>query len=192
MTQPRLATTAEPPLNAFISDLTIDPKFDVDVFSVQANAGDRIRVDIDAKIDGSALDAKVAVLSPERVLLCQNDDDGATSDPFVVCTATSTGVHFIEVTSYDDNSGRNHTYALNLQVIAPDREVTGPEIPEPPTPPPARASWTAMIYLAGDTNLCRDYDSPDFSIIRGLENQLNDKIGPGGFLNVVVLFGREH
>ncbi|MCB0159337.1 MAG: pre-peptidase C-terminal domain-containing protein, partial [Caldilineaceae bacterium] len=179
-----------PPLGDFIPDLTIDPKFDVDVFSVQANAGDRIRVDIDAKIDGSALDAKVAVLSPERVLLCQNDDDGATSDPFVVCTATSTGVHFIEVTSYDDNSGRNHTYALNLQVIAPDGEVTGPEIPEPPTPPPARASWTAMIYLAGDTNLCRDYDSPDFSIIRGLENQLNDKIGPGGFLNVVVLFDR--
>ena len=179
-----------PPLGEFIPDLTIDPQFDVDNYRVRANAGDRIRVDVDAQLNASPLDAAVAILSPEQVLLCRNDDDGASSDPFVVCDVTAAGEYIVEISSYDENSGRDHTYGLNVQVIPNGGEVPAPEKPPTPVVPNSQASWTAMIYLAGDTNLCRDYESTEFSIIRNLETQLGPKIGPGGFLNVVVLFDR--
>ena len=44
-----------------------------------------------------------------------------------------------------------------------------------------------MLYLAGDNNLCRFYPP----LIRRMETELASKIGPGGFLTIVVLFDRE-
>lgn len=52
----------------------------------------------------------------------------------------------------------------------------------------ASSAWTAMLYLNGDNNLCSFNDQ----IIEQMENdpQLADKIGPDGFLTIVVLRDR--
>ncbi len=53
----------------------------------------------------------------------------------------------------------------------------------PTTEPSAGRSWTAMLYIDGDNNLCDSYPQ----LVERMENELGAKIGPGGFLNIVVL-----
>ena len=58
-------------------------------------------------------------------------------------------------------------------------------IPTVEAPFGARA-WTAMLYLAGDNNLCAEYDNT----LSYLESSIGEKVGPSGFLNILVLFDR--
>ncbi len=48
----------------------------------------------------------------------------------------------------------------------------------------AERTWTAMLYLNGDNDLCGSYPR----LIERMESELGDKIGPQGFLTIVVLF----
>lgn len=52
----------------------------------------------------------------------------------------------------------------------------------PTTAPGAGRAWTAMVYLAVDNNLCGDYPE----LINRMEQELGAKIGPSGFLNIIV------
>ncbi|MEZ4678659.1 MAG: clostripain-related cysteine peptidase [Caldilineaceae bacterium] len=53
----------------------------------------------------------------------------------------------------------------------------------PTTAPSAGRAWTAMLYIDGDNNLCDAYPK----LVERMENELGAKIGPSGFLNIVVL-----
>ena len=57
-----------------------------------------------------------------------------------------------------------------------------------PTPistaqPSAQRTWTAILYIDGDNDLCNAYPR----LLTRMEQELGDKIGPNGFLNITVL-----
>ncbi|MBM3190367.1 MAG: hypothetical protein FJZ90_16820, partial [Chloroflexi bacterium] len=51
------------------------------------------------------------------------------------------------------------------------------------SPPPPGNTWTAILYIDGDNNLCQFQEQ----IVPRLGTELASKIGAGGFLNVLVL-----
>jgi hypothetical protein len=175
-------------IGASMNALTIAPDGDEDFFRITAGAGDTLLVDINAAIDGSALDSVVTVLDAQGATMCYNDDDGHTFDSYLACTLAAAGDYYVVVSSYDGRGDRNYHYAITIY-LNPGDNAPGPgDDPDNTTRPPSGAarSWTAILYLDGDNNLC--FTFPEF--IRHLERDLNHKIGPNGFLNIVVLFDR--
>ena len=184
---PEEAITATLPIS--YTGLTIDPDFDFDLFRVDANAGDTVLVDVDADINGSPLDALAYVLDAEENIVCQNDDDEFSFDPYLACEIETAGTYYAAVTSYDETGDRSQVYSVQIQVIPANTETppnTAPVDTEPPTPPAPADTWTAMIYMDGDTNLCGVYPG----LVSRVEKELGSKIGPDGFLKVLVLLDR--
>ncbi|MEZ4710586.1 MAG: clostripain-related cysteine peptidase [Caldilineaceae bacterium] len=171
-----------------LTNMSIDHDYDADYYHFTAAAGDTAIVNIDAATRGSPLDAIVQIVDSNQNEVCTNDDDTFSSDPYLVCPVANAGDYYAVVRSYDSNGGRDDTYDINIH-IAPH----GAPLPPVPTPastpnlPPAPANtWTAMLYMDGDTNLCGVYPE----LIKRIEEELGDKIGPDGFLDVVVLLDR--
>ncbi len=177
-------------LGTVMSDLTIDPDGDYDYFSLSGDAGDTAVVDIDAAVNGSALDSYVWLLDSSGDVVCENDDDGYTLDSYLSCELISGGTHYVVVTSYDGSGDRSYAYTLLVDVSGSgEPSPTPPPTPEPtpePTPPPGGTKdWTAILYLDGDNNLCDSYPY----LITRMEDELGAKLS--SFLNVVVLFDRD-
>lgn len=173
-----------------MTGLSINPALDKDYYSFSAGADDTMVVDINAADNGSALDSYVEIQNANGEVLCENDDDGSSRDSYVSCKAPSAGTYYAMVRSYDNTGDRSYTYSLKIQVSA--SPVTPPPPPPVPadTPPPpsgnAKRAWTAMIYIAGDNNLCNSYPV----LIDRMEKELGARIGPDGFLNIAVLYDR--
>jgi hypothetical protein len=165
-----------------LADLTIDPAGDEDWFRVTGNAGDELVIDIDTD-STSTLDALVSVINDRGAEVCRNDDDGISSDPYLRCTLPTSGTYYAQVRSYDGRGSRSARYQITI-----GSGDTAPEAPAPapaPTPAPdAERAWTAMLYLSGDNNLCDTYPY----LIKRMERDLVERIGPDGFLTVAVLF----
>lgn len=182
-------TVSDAPLTRIgepVTDLTIDPSDDQDVFLLSGEAGITVSVDIDAAINGSTLDSVVRLLKADGEQVCRNDDDGNSFDSYLVCRLPETGNYYVAVTSYDGRGNRSMFYNITIQM---NTAVDGPAPDPSPTPPPPAnpvRPWTTMLYLSGDNNLCPVYPE----LIGRMEQELGDKIGPDGFLNTVALFDR--
>ncbi|MEZ4706807.1 MAG: clostripain-related cysteine peptidase [Caldilineaceae bacterium] len=176
------------PLDTPVDNLTIDPDEDLDHYPVRANAGDTLVVNIDASINGSPLDAVVKVYDSAQKLVCQDDDDAYSLDPYLTCPITTADTYDVVVSAYDDNGDRSKEYAITIKVIPPNvpTPANPTPIPTPTSPPPPTDTWTVMLYMDGDTNLCGAYPV----LIERIEQELGAKIGPNGFLNVLVLLDR--
>ena len=177
-------------LGQVMNNLSIDPALDQDFYSFNAAAGNTIAVDVDAAGSGSALDSFVEVQNAAGDVLCANDDDGSSRDAYVSCTALSAGTYYAVVRSYDGTGDRSYTYSLKITVAAgtvptPTATPAPAETPTPPATNPKRA-WTAMIYIAGDNDLCSSYPV----LVDRMEKELHERIGANGFLNVLVLYDR--
>lgn len=79
----------------------IEPATDVDYYLFPASAGDVITAEVLAARAGSTLDARVAVLDPNGLLLGESDD-AADLDPIVTVTVAAAGTHAVAVTSWGD------------------------------------------------------------------------------------------
>ena len=176
------------PLATPVDNLTIDPAEDVDHYPVTANAGDTLVVNIDASVNGSPLDAVVKVYDSTQKLVCQADDDDYSFDPYLTCVLPQSGQYDVAVTAYDDNGARSKLYTITINVLPPNAPtpVNPTPLPTPTLPPPPTNTWTVMLYLDGDTNLCGVYPG----LIQRLERELGPKIGPNGFAHVLVLLDR--
>lgn len=170
------------------SGVTIDPDHDYDNFRFVVPVSGTLVVDIDAASIGSPLDGYLFVLDEQGTVLCEVDDDGASLDPYVACPLPAPGVYFVGITSYDQNGDRSQVYNLNMHFVPPNAPpLPTPEPNKEETAPPApRDTWTAMLYLDGDTNLCGVYPG----LVARIEAQLRPKIGPDGFLKIVALLDR--
>jgi hypothetical protein len=188
-----ISTATEITAGTPISNVTISPSQDVDVFRTSASVGDTVVVDIDAAVNGSRLDSVVSVVASDGTALCTNDDDGFTFDSYLTCEVSGSGPFFVTVRSYDGSGDRNSFYTLKVEISG-----SGTATPPPPTPvvtptptttpePGASRSWTAMLYIDGDNNLCGSYPG----LVTSMENQLGAKLGASGFLNVAVLLDRD-
>jgi hypothetical protein len=173
-----------------LTNLTIDPIGDFDYFSFDASAGDTIAVDVDAVEIGSLLDSYIWLDNESGDTVCENDDDGLSTDSYLTCHIPADGTYYVVVSSYDGSGDRNQSYTLNIDQTAIG-ETTPPPPPSPtptqePTPDPDQANkWTAMLYLVGDNNLCDTYPQ--------LISRMEQELGPNldDFLTVTVLFDRD-
>jgi hypothetical protein len=165
--------------NTPITDLTIDPAGDFDYFVFNGNGGQTIAINIDAAEHGSSLDSYLWLMDMDgQTILAENDDDGSTTDSYLTHTLPASGTYYAIVSSYGGDGDRNFFYTISLTADS------GP----PPTPAPTptqpvssdKKAWTAILYLAGDTNLWRDY--PPY--IQELEALIGSK---ADFLNILVL-----
>lgn len=169
--------------------LSIDPDFDYDLFRVDANAGDTILVNVDAEVNGSPLDAIAYLWDEQETIICENDDDEFTLDPYLTCKVESIGTYYVAITSYDESGDRSNVYSLAIERIPANTEPPANPAPvddDPPQPTPPANTWTAMIFMDGDTNLCGVYPG----LVNRVEQELGAKIGPDGFLKVLVLLDR--
>jgi hypothetical protein len=170
-----------------MSDLSINPTNDQDFFSFSGSAGQVVVVDIDTEPGYSTLDSVVLLLNDRGQEICRNDDDPATLDSYLACPLPVNGTYYVLVHSYDGTGSSSATYTLSVG-LHPADSVPPPTYtqPEQPPVPASGAAWTAMLYLAGDNDMCDEYPP----LIARMEQELGSKIGDDGFLNIVVLFDR--
>jgi hypothetical protein len=169
-----------------MNNLSINPTNDEDFFTFSGSAGQVVVVDIDTDPTHSTLDSMVMLLNDRGQILCQNDDDPATFDSYLQCTLPYTGEYYVLVRSYDRTGSSSSTYTLSVNLYAAG-SVPPPPQPAPAPPSPASgAAWTAMLYFAGDNDMCDEYPI----LIERMEQELGSKIGDDGFLNIVVQFDR--
>jgi hypothetical protein len=173
-----------------ITNLTIDPNGDFDYFNFEANAGDTIAVDVDAVEIGSQMDSYIWLDDANGDTVCENDDDGLSTDSYLICEIPTGGTYYVIVSSYDGSGDRNQSYTLKIDQSA-SGEPTPPPPPSPtpttePIPDPSLVNkWTAMLYLVGDNNLCDAYPQ----LISRVEDVLGPKLDE--FLTVTVLYDRD-
>lgn len=145
-TQTRL--TSDYPGSVILSGAVGDnPDFaaelDVDFFNVQMKAGDRLVVDIDARIYGSSLDSLVTVFDASGNVLAFSDDAAApgesfTFDSYLEYEAIATGNYYVGVSGYgnvdydpfisgsgDPGSTGDYTLNLALESVANNGLFTG-------------------------------------------------------------------
>ena len=70
---------------------------DIDLYRLDAAAGQLISVDTDTPVPLGGLDTIVAIFDSEANLLAFNNDDGITSDSFLRFSAPATGTYFVYV-----------------------------------------------------------------------------------------------
>lgn len=84
----------------------IAPPGDVDFFSFSAAAGDTIDLNIDAEVNGSALDAVLILLTSSGDTVSVNDDDLRTWDSRILIPIDSADTYIVAVTdirSFEDD-----------------------------------------------------------------------------------------
>jgi hypothetical protein len=181
-----IAGAVQLPVGEPVPALSIAPAADEDFFWFHGAAGDVAIVNIDAAIAGSTLDSVVHVLDGSGTKICDNDDDGYSLDSYLSCPLPATGAYYVAVRSYDGSGSRSATYSLMVDLASEPR--AAPATSTPATAPPAAEAraWTAILYMSGDNNLCDNY----LTLVERMESELGARIGPDGFLNIVVLFDR--
>jgi serralysin len=113
----------------------VSPELDVDLYKIQADAGDRIVIDINASIFGSFLDSFLRVFDSAGNEIAANDDFNSL-DSFISLKATNSDTYYIGVSSlnnifYDpfvEGSGdfgfSTGNYDISITVAAP-KVITG-------------------------------------------------------------------
>ncbi|MBN1874090.1 MAG: pre-peptidase C-terminal domain-containing protein, partial [Anaerolineae bacterium] len=97
-----------------INDAQICPAGDVDYYVFTGFAGDRVVVNIDARVNGSPLDSYLYLLDTDgSTILAYNDDyDGV--DSYLEYTLPYDGNFYLRVRDYYDNGGPDYFYSLSL------------------------------------------------------------------------------
>ena len=159
--------------NFFDPDLSLrtDISEDVDIYSVELDAGDFLQIDIDASQIGSELDSILQVFDAQGNALAKSDDNFAPEelfnadvgvDSYIEFTAETAGTYYVGVSSfanspfddfetdfYDPNvvgsgSGNNFgEYELNLALNQPISFNGEPTVVEPPDGTGPVVSFTA-------------------------------------------------
>jgi subtilisin family serine protease len=106
---------------------------DVDMFSVQLNAGQTVVAAIRAAADGSTLDSYLRLFNASGTQLAFNDDFGGAFDSQITFTASATGTYYVGVTGYGNSTyspttggsgvaGSTGSYQITIQRTTPPLE----------------------------------------------------------------------
>jgi hypothetical protein len=156
---------------------------DLDVYQVPVVAGQRVRIDIDAKELGSSLDAVVGFYNASNTLVAVVDDavDPDTGefslDPAIELTATFTGTAKVVVSSYPDldqdgvGGGTTGGYWLRV-AVATDTDGDGVPDSEDICPATAKDDADRDGVCFGVDNCPTDYNPGQDAPIRLLGNWL--------------------
>jgi cysteine-rich repeat protein len=107
----------------------INPRGDVDFYSMAVSEGDVVAIDIDARDEGSSLDSILGLLGSNREILVLSDDDPAPGEPFSLDSylefeAPATATYFIGVTSCCDFSFEGGSGLGNYTLRCRQRDVS--------------------------------------------------------------------
>ena len=97
----------------------IEKPFDVDVYSIELNADQCVRVSIAAQKYGSAMDSLVALYDANNVRLFINDDFDSQRDAQIEATITKSGRYSIVVQDANDFGGEAQPYRLSIEEVQP-------------------------------------------------------------------------
>ncbi|MBD1835117.1 pre-peptidase C-terminal domain-containing protein [Cyanobacteria bacterium FACHB-472] len=118
-------------------NLNIAPGLDVDFYSFHLNAGDRVTIDIDARVTGSDLDAVLQVFDSSGNQVAFSDDNSAPGEPFTFdsyldFTAEKTGTYYAGVSGYGNlnyspftlgsgTDGSTGNYNISIELTPADK-----------------------------------------------------------------------
>lgn len=143
-----------------ISNVAISPAGDWDYYCFTGTAGQTIAADVDAEVDGSALDPVLTLIAPDgTAVLAQNDDwDGL--DSHLEHRLPAKDRYFLRVESYDHPccGGPDHTYSLLLTKLSAAPTATA-------TRTPARTATPTPRRLMGDANCDGHVNSIDAALV---------------------------
>ena len=131
-----------------IFDDVIEPTADVDIYQVQLEIGETLKLDLDANALGSELDSRLRLFDAAGNEIAGSDDDAAPGedfslDSFLNFTADASGLYYVGVSSfgnavYDPNidtadslevEDTTGSYKLILEIASADEAII-PAIPE--------------------------------------------------------------
>lgn len=103
---------AQPVVVPSIVNGAIHDARNVDVFAVEAKAGERLIVEVIAARRGSALDALLMLYDARGTVIAQNDDSPGTTDARLDVTLKAAGRYSLVVQDANDLGGVTHPYRL--------------------------------------------------------------------------------
>ena len=107
----------------------IEKPFDVDVYSVELNAGQFVRVTVAAQKHGSAMDPLVALHDASNLRLLRNDDYDSQRDAQIEAHISKAGRYSIVVQDANDLGGEAQPYQLSIDVVQPPISFVGQVAP---------------------------------------------------------------
>jgi len=138
-------------------------------------ATEELRFDLGCLDGVEALDSDYDEAGWWQAIYAFTDDDWATLRGKSI---------YLTFQMYTDDSLPSTVFIDNvLFQVGSESDPTPTPTPLPTNEPSAGRSWTAMLYIDGDNNLCDSYPP----LVKRMEDELGSKIGPDGFLNIVVL-----
>ncbi|HSS78772.1 MAG TPA: PPC domain-containing protein, partial [Thermoanaerobaculia bacterium] len=148
------------------------PNGDIDFYSFQANAGDRVYAATMTSFSaGSSTDSQLTLLASDGTTVIEFDDDNGSfaglSSSIAGATIPTTGTYFLKVNDFTAGTTTERPYELHLRVQsgAPTPEVEGNDTPATANPLPANGwvsgtrnpaaateqDWYSLNLNAGDT-----------------------------------------
>jgi hypothetical protein len=110
----------------------ICPEGDEDFFRFAGSAGDKVVIDIDARVNGSSLDSYVFLFDSDgTTVLAQNDDEASGRlDSHFSHVLPHDGIYYVKVREYShpNEGGAAYFYTIHLLTddISPSAEITSP------------------------------------------------------------------
>jgi hypothetical protein len=109
-------------MDSTVTNAVICPQGDVDYYKFTGVAGQRISIDIDAQVKGSALDAQLFLIAADKQsVIAENDDEvlGDKTDSLLSYTLQRSGTYYIKVKAWDypGAGGTNYTYDMSLKIV---------------------------------------------------------------------------
>lgn len=98
---------------------SIERPQDVDVFYIEAEAGERLRVSIAAHSLGSLLDPLLTLHDSKGALIATADDDEGSRDPQLDTIVPRTGPIYLVVQDANDTGSEAHPYRVTVESSAP-------------------------------------------------------------------------
>jgi len=88
---------------------------DVDVFRLEAKAGQEVVLEVLAARYGSPLDSILTLYNADGQILASNDDHDGSPDSRIVATLPKTGTYYLAVIDANDQGGPAYGYRLVVQ-----------------------------------------------------------------------------
>ena len=122
--EPNDVATEAQPIAGFPTEVqgVLEGSADIDVFVIEARAGERLAIELRSIEYGSAVEAKMSLLDRHGRRVKFNDDrDDYLETPFIDHTFEKSGAHYIKVDQYRGprgfNFGKNSSYILRVSSL---------------------------------------------------------------------------
>jgi hypothetical protein len=108
---------AQPLTVPIIVEASIKQNQDVDVYKIEAKAGDSFRIEVQAARVGSPVDAMLTLYDAEGHIVATGETSETQRDPVLTITLKKAGTYFISVIDNHDQGGTMFNYRLAVRPV---------------------------------------------------------------------------